>query len=126
MAEYGDDCCYCGDHAVDVSKCRPTAKCYRWAFSSDALRFMQQRQINGRLFHLAEFGGFIEWNAPTVKTFVDGRADIFVYNGVLNDYIKINAIDDSLELLDKYRIEYVLFPVNRRLTYLLDRSAAGR
>ena len=87
---------------------------------------MQQKQITGRLFHLAEFGGYIEWNAPEIKTFVDGRADIFIYNGVLSDYIKINAIESPFELLDKYDIDYVLFPVNRRLTYLLDRSAGWR
>jgi hypothetical protein len=95
-------------------------------FPRDALRFMQQKQITGRLFHLAEFGGYIEWNAPEIKTFVDGRADIFIYNGVLSDYIKINAIESPFELLDKYDIDYVLFPVNRRLTYLLDRSAGWR
>jgi hypothetical protein len=95
-------------------------------FPHDALRFMQQKQITGRLFSLYESGGYIEWNAPMVKTFADGRTDIFCYNGVLNDYIKINAIERPLELLDKYKIDYVLFPLNRRLTYVLEHSAAWR
>ena len=92
-------------------------------FPRDALRFMQQKQITGRLFHYYAFGGYIEWNAPTLKTFADPRTDIFVYNGVLDDYLKINAIDQPLELLDKYKIDYVLFPVNRPLIYVLDHSA---
>jgi hypothetical protein len=95
-------------------------------FPRDALRFMQQKQITGRLFHYYAFGGYIEWNAPTLKTFADPRTDIFVYNGVLDDYLKINAIDRPLELLDKYKIDYVLFPVNRPLTYVLDHSAGWR
>jgi hypothetical protein len=95
-------------------------------FPSDALRFMQQRQIDGRLFHYFAFGGYIEWYAPTLKTFVDPRTDIFVYNGGVDDYLKINAIDRPLELLDKYKIDYVLFPVNRPLTYVLDHSAGWR
>jgi hypothetical protein len=95
-------------------------------FPSDALRFMQQKQITGRLFHYFAFGGYIEWYDPTLKTFVDPRTDIFVYNGVLDDYLKINAIDGPLELLDKYQIDYVLFPVNRPFTYVLDHSAGWR
>ena len=49
-----------------------------------------------------------------------------MYNGVLDDYSKITAIESPLELLDKYRIDYVLFPVNRPLTYVLDHSAEWR
>ena len=95
-------------------------------FPSDALRFMQQQQITGRLFHYYGFGGYIEWYAPTIKTFAEPPTDIFVYNGVLDDYLKIIAIDRSFELLDKYKIEYVLFPVNRPITYVLDHSAGWR
>ena len=95
-------------------------------FPHDALRFMQQKQITGRLFHDYDFGGYIEWNAPAVKTFADGRTDVFVYNGVLDDYLKITTVEKPLELLDKYRIDYVLFSVNKHLSYVLDHSAGWR
>jgi len=95
-------------------------------FPHEALRFMQQRRITGRLFNWYDFGGYIEFYAPTIKTFADGRTDIFVYSGVLDDYLKINTIEEPLELLDKYQIDYVLFPVNKHLTYVLDHSAAWR
>ena len=93
-------------------------------FPRDAIRFMQQKHLTGRLFHYYGFGGYIEWNAPEIKTFADPRTDIFVYNGVLSDYLKINAIDQPLELLDKYKIDYVLFPVNKQLNYVLDHSGS--
>lgn len=95
-------------------------------FPRDALRFIQQKQITGRLFSWYDFGGYIEFYAPAIKTFADGRTDIFVYNGVLNDYIKINSIERPFELLDKYKIDYVLFPVDKRLSYVLDHSAGWR
>ncbi len=95
-------------------------------FPRDALHFMQQKQITGRLFHYFAFGGYIEWYDPALKAFVDQRTDIFVYNGVLDDYFKIAKIDRSLELLDQYKIDYVLFPVNKQLTYVLDHSAGWR
>lgn len=91
-------------------------------FPRDALRFMQQNHVNGRLFHYYGYGGYIEWYAPGMKTFADPRTDIFTYNGVLADYLKINALENSFELLDKYKIKYVLFPVDKHLTYVLDHS----
>ena len=93
-------------------------------FPRDALHFIQQRQLTGRLFNWYDFGGYIEFYAPAIKTFADGRADIFMYDGVLNDYININTIERPFELLDKYKIDYVLFPVNKPLTYVLDHSPA--
>ncbi len=95
-------------------------------FPHDALRFMQEKQIKGRLFHYYGFGGYLEWYAPDIKTFADPRTDIFIYNGVLSDYLKINAVEQPLELLDKHGIEYVLFPVNKRLNYVLDHSSGWR
>ncbi len=95
-------------------------------FPHDALGFMERKQISGRLFHYYGYGGYIEWNAPTIKTFADPRTDIFVYNGVLADYLRINAIDQPFELLDKYKIDYVLFPVGKHLNYVLDHSARWR
>jgi hypothetical protein len=95
-------------------------------FPRDALRFMQQNLIKGRLFHYYDFGGYIEFNAPEIRTFADGRADIFIYNGVFEDYLKINQIDRPFELLDRYKIDYVLFPVDKHLDYLLDHSTAWR
>ena len=93
-------------------------------FPRNALRFLQQERIQGRLFHYYDYGGYIEWNAPAVRTFADGRTDIFTYNGVFDDYIAINQIERPLELLDKYEIDYVLFPLGKRLTYVLDQSSA--
>jgi len=95
-------------------------------FPRDALRFIQQKQITGRLLSWYDFGGYIEFYAPAVKTFADGRTDIFVYNGILEDYLKINKIERPFELLDKYKIDYVLFPVDKHLSYLLDHSVGWR
>jgi hypothetical protein len=95
-------------------------------FPRDALRFMEQRRITGRLFHYYDFGGYIEFYAPEVKTFADGRADIFIYNGVFDDYLKVNKIDAPFEVLNKYKIDYVLFPVDKHLCYLLDHSSQWR
>ena len=95
-------------------------------FPRGALAFMQQKQINGRLFHYYDFGGYIEWYAPAIKTFADGRTDIFVYNGVFDDYLAANTLQRPFEILDKYNIEYVMFPRGKQISYLLDRSDRWR
>ncbi len=91
-------------------------------FPRAALAFLQEQRLEGRLFNAYDFGGFVEWNAPSIRTFADGRTDIFVYNGVLHDYLRIVLLKGSFEVLDKYAIRYVLYPPGHPLTYLLDRN----
>jgi hypothetical protein len=91
-----------------------------------ALEFMQRQHLNGRIFNQYVWGGYMEWNAPELKPFTDGRADIFVYNGALDDYLKAGSIQTPFEILDKYRIDYVLLQPKRPLGYLLEHSPAWR
>jgi hypothetical protein len=97
-----------------VSKEYPTA----------ALEFMQRQHINGRIFNQYGWGGYMEWNAPELKPFIDGRADIFVYNGTFYDSLKITSLKESFEILDKYKIDYVFLQPNQPLDYLLEHSPA--
>lgn len=95
-------------------------------FPTAALQFMQERQINGRVFNQYLWGGYMEWTAPQLRPFIDGRADIFVYNGVLDGHRSATTIQAPLEVLDKYRIDYALLEPARPLTYLLQHSPAWR
>jgi hypothetical protein len=91
-----------------------------------ALAFMQANHINGRVFNQYKFGGYMDWHAPELKPFIDGRADIFVYNGVFDDFVKATTLSNSLEILDKYKIDYVLYEPKQPLTYLLEHSPGWR
>ena len=91
-------------------------------YPTAALEFMQGQHINGRIFNQYVWGGYMEWNAPELKTFIDGRADVFVYKGVLDDHRETTTIEKPLEILDKYRIDYVLLQPTQPLTYLLEHS----
>ncbi len=64
----------------------------------------------------------MEWKTPELKPFIDGRADIFVYNGVFDDYFRAVLIKRPLEVLDKYQIDYALLQHDRPLTYVLGHS----
>jgi len=91
-----------------------------------ALEFIQLQHLNGRIFNQYKWGGYMEWHAPEVKTFVDGRADIFVYNGVFEDFLRATALKRSFEILDKYKVNYVFLEPNEPLVYLLEHTPGWR
>ncbi len=95
-------------------------------FPTGALQFMQHQNIQGRVFNQYLWGGYMEWTAPDLQTFIDGRADIFAYNGVLDDHRSATTIDAPLEVMEKYKIDYALLQPNRPLTYLLGHSSSWR
>lgn len=87
-----------------------------------ALAFIKHQNISGRIFNQYKWGGYMEWNAPDLKPFIDGRADIFIYNGVFPDFLRATALEDSYSILDKYKIKYVLLEPNAPLVYMLSHS----
>ena len=95
-------------------------------FPTAALQFMQRQHVNGRIFNEYSWGGYMEWYAPELKPLIDTRTDIFIYNGVFDDYLRATANDPSFHILDKYQIDYVLLPPQRSLIYLLKQSPAWR
>ena len=91
-------------------------------YPRDAVAFLRDHGMKGRLLHLYDWGGYLEWHDRDIKTFADGRTDIFVYNGVFEDYLQITSGRAPFETLDKHKIETVLFPPNTPFTYSLDHS----
>ena len=92
-------------------------------YPGGVLHFMQTHDMNGRIFHPAEFGGYLEWQAPQVKSFIDGRDEIFVANGTFADYISALQVKRPLEVLDKYKIDYVILEPYQPMAYVLQHSS---
>jgi len=92
-------------------------------FPVGAANYLQTYPQAGNIFNQYEWGGFVEWNVPQVRPFIDSRTDIFEYNGVLKDYISISTFDNTQELLDKYDISYILYPAHTPLAYFLSNSS---
>ena len=72
------------------------------------------------------WGGYLVWNVRQIPVFIDSRMDVFERNGVLEDYLHAIRIENSLQILDKYSIQYVLFENHRPLTYLLRHTAGWK
>ena len=78
-----------------------------------AVNYLTAHPIQGNILNFYLWGGYLDWNSRENKVFVDSRVDIFEYAGVMMDYLKLltaNPIRPPDELLDKYHIQYVLFP----------------
>jgi hypothetical protein len=95
-------------------------------FPAEILPYLQSHQPQGRMLNDYEWGGYLGWQDPNLKVFVDSRVDIFEYAGVFRDYVKLMVFSEPLQILDEYRIRYVLFRPDAPLAYLLRRSSNWR
>ena len=96
------------------------------SFPEKALPYVRGLAGKGRLLNEYRWGGYLEWEAPEVKTFIDPRSDIFVENGIMADYAKAAHIEDTFGVLDKYQIQYVLMPRQTAFAYVLAHSPAWK
>jgi hypothetical protein len=84
------------------------------SYPAQAITYLKAHPPRGNVLNFYLWGGYLEWNDPATKTFVDSRVDIFEYAGVLQDYLDLLGSDTLVRRLDpilnKYNIRYVLFP----------------
>ena len=91
-------------------------------YPAEVLPYLASHPVSGPVLNYYLWGGYLGWNDPEFKDFVDSRVDIFEYAGVFEDYLDVLDLNDSAAILGKYHIRYVLFPVHEPLTYLLQRD----
>ena len=93
----------------------------------EALGDLQQRlRPEDRVFNDCLWGGFLIWNVRSARVFIDSRIDIYEYNGVFSDYLDAIGVKNTLEVLDKYRVRYVLFARESPLAYLMTHTPGWR
>jgi hypothetical protein len=55
------------------------------------------------------WGGYLTWALPEHRVFIDGRADVFDWTGVLAEYGRWYTLqEDPQKLLEKYGIQFCL------------------
>ncbi len=88
-------------------------------FPAQALAFAKVQGLQGNFFNRYMWGGYMIYYNRDLKTFIDGRADIFEYSGVMKDYLDTESIQRPYEVFDKYQVQYALVPPDGPLAYLL-------
>jgi hypothetical protein len=91
-----------------------------------ALAYLQQLHPQGRVFNDCLWGGYLTWNVRDIPVFIDSRIDIYEYNGVFADYLDALGIRNTLGILNKYDIRYVLFAKDSPVAYLLTNTPAWK
>jgi hypothetical protein len=88
----------------------------------EAVEFLRENSQDGRLFNDYVWGGYLIWQLPEVKTFIDGRMPAWKAgeNYVFADYLKVVQLKPGWEdVLQKYDISYFLIRSNSTLAQAL-------
>jgi hypothetical protein len=88
-------------------------------YPAEVLPQVASIESSERVLNYYLWGGYLGWNAPGYRDFIDSRVDVFEYAGVLKDYLDLLDLKDPAGILDKYHIQYVLFPPDEPLSYVL-------
>ena len=88
-------------------------------FPTQALPYLANFKPQGKVYNDFLWGGYLIWYERQIPVFVDSRVDIFEYNGTFKDYLDVIHLKDSIEILNKHDIQYVLFEKDAPLVYLL-------
>jgi hypothetical protein len=74
-----------------------------------AVKFLKEHTIPGRMLNEYVYGGYLIWAAPEHPVFIDGRADVFDWTGVLSDYAGWASLQKPPNvLLNKYNVAFCL------------------
>jgi len=86
-----------------------------------AMEYLRAHPVEGPLLNEYGWGGYIIWaTGGTHKVFIDGRADIYEYSGVLPDYMDITLLKpNALDLMRKYGIRACLLQHDAPLATVL-------
>jgi hypothetical protein len=100
------------------------ADVHRGVFPVEATNFVKQAGLSGRMFNTYGIGGYLIWGLwPEWKVFIDGREDVYLRAGVLEDYLTGFADRQRWQaLVTKYGIDFALVRYPESAAPTLDRS----
>lgn len=74
-----------------------------------AVEYIKGHHLAGNMLNEYVYGGYLIWAAPEHPVFVDGRADVFEWTGVLADFEGWATLQSNPNtLLKKYKIDFCL------------------
>jgi hypothetical protein len=93
-------------------------------FPTKAVSYLRDHPVEGKLLNDSDWGGYLIWSfGAQHKVFIDGRADIYEYGGVLADWFHMKFVGpNTASLLRKYGIEACLVERKSALSTFLGAS----
>lgn len=87
----------------------------------NAVQYLNSQPLPGKMFNNYGWGGYLIYALqPTRQVFIDGRADMYGED-IFTEYRKVISLDkDTESILDKYEVNWVIYPHDSALVrYLL-------
>ena len=95
--------------AIEYNNCQRDVPC-------EAVKFLKTQEEKGNIFNRYEWGGFLIWQLPEYKIFVDGRMPAWSHPSGKSPYtIYLETLQTRPgweETLEKYNIDYILISPN--------------
>ena len=80
-----------------------------------AIDWMQANHLQGNVLNEYNWGGYLEWRTTGLKTFVDGRTDLFG-DAILSEWLSaVQAAPGWDQTLQKWGVDYLLLDPGRPL-----------
>jgi hypothetical protein len=85
-----------------------------------AVEFIRHAGLRGPMLNEYEFGFYLIWALPEQKVFIDGRSDVYDWNGVFEEMARWAMIQENPTLLlNRYGINYCLLRKGTPMTQVL-------
>ncbi len=85
-----------------------------------AVEYIKAHHLSGNMMNTFVDGGYLIWALPEHPVFVDGRADVFEWTGVLEEFGEWAMLQsDPNKLLNKYHIGFCLLERTSPMAYVL-------
>jgi hypothetical protein len=89
-------------------------------FPSRAVSFLKRYPVQEPLFNTYNYGGYLVASLPEHKVFIDGREDLYEWEGVMSDYVQVTLLKPAaLPVLGFYRIRTCLLERGEPLSFVL-------
>lgn len=85
-----------------------------------AVAYIKSHPLSGNMLNFYSDGGYLIWAMPEHPVFIDGRADLYEWAGVLREYGEWATLQsDPNLLLNKYHIGFCLLERGSPMTFVL-------
>ena len=89
-------------------------------FPVRAVNFVRSHPVSGPIFNNYSYGGYIVGNLPEHKVFIDGREDLYEFEGVMDDFLQATYVRPAVfSILKSYGIRAILLDQNETLAVVL-------
>lgn len=85
-----------------------------------AVQFVRDSHLSGNMLNAFDYGGYLIWALPEHPVFVDGRADVYEWSGVLEEFASWATLQsDPNLLLNKYNVSFCLLERQSLVAHVL-------